>query len=128
MVTLGIDLQPGCLADRLLTGLGQPQVNHAQHSTDLCALSTNGNYSNFLYVCVHVCSSLLCVDGSYAPAYTLNEAQLERAGRASFQLSRPPVASSNLTVANPSSNFCNSKAGARGSSVSSRPQAAPEGK
>ena len=28
MVTLGCDLQPGCLADRLLTaGLGQPQIN-----------------------------------------------------------------------------------------------------
>jgi hypothetical protein len=25
MVTMG--LQPGCLADRLLTGLGQPQIN-----------------------------------------------------------------------------------------------------
>ena len=23
----GGDLQPGCLADRLLTGLGQPQIN-----------------------------------------------------------------------------------------------------
>ena len=27
MVTMGGDLQPGCLADRLLTGLGQPQMN-----------------------------------------------------------------------------------------------------
>ena len=27
MVTMGGDLQPGCLADRLLTGLGQPQKN-----------------------------------------------------------------------------------------------------
>jgi len=27
MVTMGSDLQPGCLADRLLTGLGQPQIN-----------------------------------------------------------------------------------------------------
>jgi hypothetical protein len=27
MVTMGGDLQPGCLADRLLTGLGQPQTN-----------------------------------------------------------------------------------------------------
>jgi hypothetical protein len=27
MVTMGGDLQPGCLADRLLTGLGQPQLN-----------------------------------------------------------------------------------------------------
>ena len=27
MVTIGGDLQPGCLADRLLTGLGQPQIN-----------------------------------------------------------------------------------------------------
>ena len=27
MVTIGGDLKPGCLADRLLTGLGQPQVN-----------------------------------------------------------------------------------------------------
>jgi len=27
MVTMGGDLQPDCLADRLLTGLGQPQVN-----------------------------------------------------------------------------------------------------
>jgi len=24
---MGDDLQPGCLADRLLTGLGQPQIN-----------------------------------------------------------------------------------------------------
>jgi len=27
MVTIGGDLQPGCLADRLLTGLGQLQIN-----------------------------------------------------------------------------------------------------
>jgi hypothetical protein len=27
MVTMGGDLQPGCLADRLLTGVGQPQIN-----------------------------------------------------------------------------------------------------
>ena len=27
MVTKGGDLQPGCLADRPLTGLGQPQIN-----------------------------------------------------------------------------------------------------
>jgi hypothetical protein len=27
MVTMGGDLQPGCLADQLLTGLGQPQMN-----------------------------------------------------------------------------------------------------
>ena len=27
MVTMGGDLQPGCLADRLMTGLGQPQIN-----------------------------------------------------------------------------------------------------
>jgi len=27
VVTMGGDLQPGCLADRLLTGLGQPQIN-----------------------------------------------------------------------------------------------------
>jgi hypothetical protein len=27
MVTMGGDLQPGCLGDRLLTGLGQPQIN-----------------------------------------------------------------------------------------------------
>jgi hypothetical protein len=27
MVTMGGDLQPGCLADRLLTGLGQLQIN-----------------------------------------------------------------------------------------------------
>ena len=27
MVTMGGDLQPGCLADRLLTGLSQPQIN-----------------------------------------------------------------------------------------------------
>jgi len=27
MVTRGGDLQPGCSADRLLTGLGQPQIN-----------------------------------------------------------------------------------------------------
>ena len=26
-LTMGGDLQPGCLADRLLTGLGQPQIN-----------------------------------------------------------------------------------------------------
>jgi hypothetical protein len=26
MVTMGGDLQPGCLADRLLTGFGQPQI------------------------------------------------------------------------------------------------------
>ena len=27
MVTMGGDLQPGCLTDRLLTGLVQPQIN-----------------------------------------------------------------------------------------------------
>ena len=27
MVAMGVDLQPGSLADRLLTGLGQPQIN-----------------------------------------------------------------------------------------------------
>jgi len=27
MVTMGVDLQPDFLADRLLTGLGQPQIN-----------------------------------------------------------------------------------------------------
>jgi len=27
MVTMGGDLQPGCLANQLLTGLGQPQIN-----------------------------------------------------------------------------------------------------
>jgi len=27
MITMGGDLQPGCLADRLLTGLGQPQIS-----------------------------------------------------------------------------------------------------
>jgi hypothetical protein len=27
MVTMGGDLQPGCLADRPLTGLGQLQIN-----------------------------------------------------------------------------------------------------
>ena len=27
IATMGGDLQPGCLADRLLTGLGQPQIN-----------------------------------------------------------------------------------------------------
>jgi hypothetical protein len=27
MITMGGDLQPGCLADRLLAGLGQPQIN-----------------------------------------------------------------------------------------------------
>jgi len=27
MITMGVDLQPSCLADRLLTGLGQPQIN-----------------------------------------------------------------------------------------------------
>ena len=27
VVTMGDDLQPGCLADRLLNGLGPPQIN-----------------------------------------------------------------------------------------------------
>ena len=27
MVTMGGDLQPGCFADRLLTGLDQPHIN-----------------------------------------------------------------------------------------------------
>jgi hypothetical protein len=27
MVTMGGDLQPGCLADQLLIGLGQPQIS-----------------------------------------------------------------------------------------------------
>ena len=35
MVAMGGDLQPGCLADRLLTGLGQPQINpEAQKEKD----------------------------------------------------------------------------------------------
>ena len=28
MVTMGGDLQPGCLTDRLLTGLGRPRIIH----------------------------------------------------------------------------------------------------
>ena len=27
LITIGGDLQPRCLADRLLTGVGQPQIN-----------------------------------------------------------------------------------------------------
>jgi len=27
LITMGGYLQPGCLADQLLTGIGQPQVN-----------------------------------------------------------------------------------------------------
>jgi hypothetical protein len=27
MATMGADLQPGCLADRLMTGPGQPQID-----------------------------------------------------------------------------------------------------
>ena len=34
MVTMGGDLQPGCLADWLLTGLGQPQINKAAAGDD----------------------------------------------------------------------------------------------
>ena len=33
MVTMGGDLQPGSLADRLLTGLGQPQINPERKHT-----------------------------------------------------------------------------------------------
>ena len=35
MVTMGGDLQPGCLADRLLTGLGQPQIKKKKKSSVL---------------------------------------------------------------------------------------------
>jgi len=35
MITMGDDLQPGCLADRLLTGLGQPQIRVRVRVTQL---------------------------------------------------------------------------------------------
>ena len=46
MVTIGGDLQPGCLADRLLTGLGQPQTNpQAQKENEKVQCSAEeGNY------------------------------------------------------------------------------------
>jgi len=30
LVTMGTEIQPGCLADRLLTGLGQPPINRSR--------------------------------------------------------------------------------------------------
>jgi hypothetical protein len=46
MVTMGGDLQPGCLADRLLTGLGQPQINpKAQKEKEkVCCSAEKGNH------------------------------------------------------------------------------------
>jgi len=46
MVTMGGDLKPGCLADRLLTGLGHPQINpQAQKETEkVCCSAEKGNY------------------------------------------------------------------------------------
>ena len=43
---LGGDLQPRCLADRLLTSLGQPQINpQAQKETEkVCCSAEKGNY------------------------------------------------------------------------------------
>ena len=43
MVTMGGDLQPGCLADRLLTGLGQPQINHKLEKKVYCS-AEKGNH------------------------------------------------------------------------------------
>ena len=43
MVTIGGDLQPGCLADRLLTGLGQPQINHKLEKKVYCS-AEKGNH------------------------------------------------------------------------------------
>ena len=46
MVTMGGDLQPGSLADRLLTGLGQPQIIHKLRKKErkiLCS-AAKGNY------------------------------------------------------------------------------------
>ena len=46
MVTMGGDLQPGSLADRLLTGLGQTQINPlAQKEIEkVYCSSENGNH------------------------------------------------------------------------------------
>jgi len=41
MVTMGGDLQPGCLADRLLTGLGQPQINSKGKGKGYTAVSAS---------------------------------------------------------------------------------------
>jgi hypothetical protein len=36
MVTMGGDIQPGCLADRLLTGLNRPSTNKSISSEKKC--------------------------------------------------------------------------------------------
>ena len=41
MVTMGGDLQPGSLADRLLTGLGQPQIIHKGKGKGYTAISAS---------------------------------------------------------------------------------------
>ena len=43
MVTMGGDLQPGSLADRLLTGLGQPQINQKEKEQVYCS-AEKGNH------------------------------------------------------------------------------------
>ena len=43
MVTMGVDLQPGYLADRLLTGLGQPHMNSLIQKEKDCS-AEKGNH------------------------------------------------------------------------------------
>ena len=51
MVTMGGDLQPGCLDDRLLTGLGQPQINpQAQKEKEKVYCSAEKEFMNKLVV------------------------------------------------------------------------------
>jgi len=38
MVTMGGDLQPGCLADWLLTGLGRPQIHKSRKRGNKCSV------------------------------------------------------------------------------------------
>jgi hypothetical protein len=46
---MGGDLQPGCLADRLLTGLGQPQINpQAQKEKKVYCSAEKGNHEQVM--------------------------------------------------------------------------------
>ena len=51
MVTMGGDLQPGCLVDRLLTALGQPQVKPKLRKKEKkCSVLLNKEIMNTLVV------------------------------------------------------------------------------
>jgi hypothetical protein len=67
MVTMGGDLQPDCLADRLLTGLGQPQIKKEKEKAYCSAEKGNheqvGIFATRCRQAYHhaLCFSSLCV-------------------------------------------------------------------